>query len=842
MGERNIMKSYFIKKLIVGLFILILSVPVITYTSAVEISNFTEDDCVCPGLGMELKYAHAQWNEMFTARFEKSGATAHSVNATLQHETWANYITAEIAKNNFNTKFELYKKDDYNRIKNQSYTDEDIVITEDIFTEDTISFIYGDYSIPNYWGADYPPRYKGFRDIIYRDICIISITGDYFESSSDILNAFSTLESCIKAVLDSKITGEPEVKVLKGRITGFSSGTKTIPIKHMQLVLEDGDNIMETKTDANGDYNFTLNDNTPGKNYVFKIKFAYENNGKTYFKLYYQDENKPVVLSYMLPINSESDLTHNIDLYQELPKYLGGDWAKTYASMYIHFTEALEFYTQLLKIDVNYQLPLEIYTFVPEQTGTLYWYDIPGKSYITIDAEKSIHESVYRPMNREYHEFSHYIMHALYQKWPAPSPDLPVNIEERNHDGYLNPSTSDSYVEGFAIFMSAVMLATYQEIGTIPMTTPDPNSLGILGLINYNYNTEWKELETNVKVFGDSGKAEERAIARVLWDLIDSEDDYCDKTPEEMYQEYLEELPARQRLYDRMKIEFEEYERENGETDSNVTIPPFKIHTLDDFKNLQWDDDNVSLEILGGVWDVIKHFHNNFTSVYKELISKYPQQKNEIDKVFIKSGFYADTNPGNGKYDSLDFFRDENNNKDYDEGEYYIDCPIDGYHYNTGNVIGQATNYNRQWRQSVQEIPGYFIKVDNNVPFYLIKVTFPNKFYLDYVVRSWNDNGLVSIPVPPEGYHALVTVIPEGVNLKEPLNFSSDVFHLQYENSLDQGYYLTHDFQITGQIPSYPSMPSDNDDNDNGSDGTPGFEFILLICGLALILFIIRRR
>jgi hypothetical protein len=66
------MNSYFIKRLIVGYFILILSIPIINSTSATEISNFTNEDCNCPELGMELKTSHAQGNEMFKARFEKS--------------------------------------------------------------------------------------------------------------------------------------------------------------------------------------------------------------------------------------------------------------------------------------------------------------------------------------------------------------------------------------------------------------------------------------------------------------------------------------------------------------------------------------------------------------------------------------------------------------------------------------------------------------------------------------------------------------------------------------------------------------------------------------------------
>lgn len=629
---------------------------------------------------------------------------------------------------------------------------------------------------------------------------------------------------------------------LHGQITGF-----TIPVKHIKVSLSDGETTNETTTDEEGRFNFTR-PIAKGMQYNLTVTFSYVMNATTYFSLHYQENNQSMVTCHRsITIDSTTDLTQNIALDQELSQYYGGDWAKTFASMYVHFTEALEFYKIGLEVDVSFQLPLDIYTFASEQTSTRYWYDIPGKSYITIDAEKSIHESVYRPRNREYHEFSHYMMHTLYQKWPSPSPDLPVTIEERNHDGYLNPSTSDSFVEGFAEFMAAVMLETYQEeIGTIPITSPDTKSMGMIDALNYMYNTQWSGMECDAVAYGDSGRAEEKAIASTLWDLYDENNDYCDKTPEEMYQTYQQRLPVIQKEYEAIKASYEEEAREYGETGENATYPPMKIWTLDDFKNYKWDDDNATLGF-ENVWDVIKHFHDDFTSVYNELITKYPGQKKVIDEVFIIHSLYVDTNPGNAMYDHRDIYRDENHNKQYDPGEYYVDFPLGEFEYKQGDIIGQSTNYNRQWRHSVQEVPGYFIKVDNNVPFYLVKVSFPNQFYLDYVVRAWNRDGLISIPVPPEGYAALVTVLPENVQCNGPLNFSSEVFQHQYNTSATRGYFMDHDFQVTGSIPSSPSMPGAPDDSTPGDGSsetkTPGFEIaVLLVAFLGAILLFKKRR
>jgi len=655
-------------------------------------------------------------------------------------------------------------------------------------------------------------------------------------TDQQLITMLDKLESKAQELLSIEAMDE-----LHGHITGFS-----LPIRHIKVSLSDGKFTNETTTDEEGYFNFTR-PIAKEKQYNLTVTFSYVINTTTYFSLHYQEGNSSVVTyRRTIIIDSNTDLTQDIALEQYLPQHYGGDWAKTFASMYVHFTEALEFYMLGLEVDVNFQLPLDIYTFVSEQTSTRYWYDIPGKSYITIDAEKSIHESVYRPRHREYHEFSHFIMHALYQRWPEPAVDLPVEIEEWNHNGYLNPSTADSFVEGFAEFMAAVILEYYREESiTIPTTLPDVNSMSLLAADNLLYNTEWSGMEFNAVTYGDNGRAEEKAIAGALWDLYDDKTDYCDKTPEELYQLYQQRLPQIRKEYNETKASFEAAARDYGETGEDAIYPPLEIYTLDDFRNAKFDDDNATLGF-EKVWDVVKHYQSDFTAVYNEFITKNPAQKKEIDEVFLLHKIYADTTPGNGVYDPHDIYRDENHNKQYDIGEYYVDCPLEDFQYKPGDVIGQSTNYNRQWRHSVQEVPGYFIKVDNTVPFYLVKVSIPDKFYLDYVVRVWNRDGLINIPVPPEGSYAVISVIPEGTQNNGVLTFSSETFQRHYNTSVSQGYFLDHDFQVTGPIPPLPSMPGTSSDTTPDSDSdekqTPGFETLIFLIACILILYRLKKK
>ena len=623
---------------------------------------------------------------------------------------------------------------------------------------------------------------------------------------------------------------------LQGHITGF-----TKPLKHIEVTVSDGTHDTQTTTDDQG--NYLLNGTfSKGHQYTLTVTFAYTVGDTTYFALHYQEQNQTIIsVKRTFTVSSESDLTQDFAMEHDLVTTFNGDWAKTFASMYVHFTEALEFYQNLLHVTINYQLPLDVYTFCSAATGTRYWYNIPGRSYITFDAEKSIHESPYRPMNREYHEFSHYIMHTLYQRWPEPEADLPETVPEINHGGYVNPSTSDSFVEGFAIFMSALIYEHSEEVGTIPMVA-DIENMSVFTMADFVSNTQWAGRESRTPVWANNGKSEELAVAGVLWDLYDSGSTYCNKSPEDLYKIYQNRIPALWKDYNETKEAMEYDAREQGQM--NYTYTPFKILTLQDFQGLKFDDDNVSLG-LDAIWTVLKTFHNDFTSVYKDIIASYTSQKTEIDKIFINEGFFVDTTPGNGVYDLHDLFRDANNNGRYDSGEFYIDIPVDNLVYKTGDVIGQAADFSRPWRQSVQETPGYFVKVDNTVPFYLIKVSFPNQFYLDYAVTAWNRNGYVPIPVVPAGYMALITVVPETTSFASPLNLSADVIQAHYRESLAQGYVTDHDFQITGSIPALPSMPAAiSQTTTGGSKQTPGFEIIICMgaCLLACALMRMNRK
>lgn len=227
------------------------------------------------------------------------------------------------------------------------------------------------------------------------------------------------------------------------------------------------------------------------------------------------------------------------------------------------------------------------------------------------------------------------------------------------------------------------------------------------------------------------------------------------------------------------------------------------------------------------------------------LITKFPSIKAEIDEIFIEHGFFKDNNTGNETQDSWEPFRDENNNNKFDAGEYFIDFPKD-IHYDKGELIGTASNYNRTWRRTAPELPSQYIKFDNEIPFYLVGTYFPYYPYLNSVVRSENVNGYVYVDVPPSSYESFLFVISEGVELVSPiLIFNSTGFNDAYEVTINNGYYLEHEFEFIGEIPSPPVIPDlsaeDIDDPDKVED-TPGFEIILVFCIILLVLIWKRKK
>jgi hypothetical protein len=103
-------------------------------------------------------------------------------------------------------------------------------------------------------------------------------------------------------------------------------------------------------------------------------------------------------------------------------------------------------------------------------------------------------------------------------------------------------------------------------------------------------------------------------------------------------------------------------------------------------------------------------------------------------------------------------------------------------------------------------VPGQFIQVTTTAPYYSYTVEYPGSKRWPHTNYAVNTNGLIYVPVPPDPA-ARITVKAWGVTTGSPLVFTSQQFNDNYVNSLKQGYYVSHDFKLSGPVPPQPEIP-----------------------------------
>ncbi|MBI5228087.1 hypothetical protein HY988_05850 [Candidatus Micrarchaeota archaeon] len=172
-----------------------------------------------------------------------------------------------------------------------------------------------------------------------------------------------------------------------------------------------------------------------------------------------------------------------------------------FARFYYHAIEAVEFMENELGLHQKSK-PENIYMDVQGTNGA--YHDAasgPGAvdRGVVYSSPTSAYNNPESPTNREWHEFSHHTMFEKYGFYYCCTPN--------NHAGYANPDSMDSYMEGFAEFMSMMMLDYYNY--------PNKN-LYFVGSSPIN-------MEMNYRVTSSIGTIpnEELALAMIYYDLLD---------------------------------------------------------------------------------------------------------------------------------------------------------------------------------------------------------------------------------------------------------------------------------------------------------------------------------
>jgi hypothetical protein len=573
---------------------------------------------------------------------------------------------------------------------------------------------------------------------------------------------------------------------MKGKATDYASAK---PLRHVRIIWKGSqeagaqDKEYVTSTDANGTFEIpaTL---TAGKQYQFDIEFTYRKADTDSFSISEAGVYNGATYSHVFEYAGPQDLRQDVDILADLDK---ADADKEYVAgmtstllLYDETANALEFYQDHLGETLDCNLPLGIYPFWPDRRSKFEIDSGRGSGTpspaIFLTPTDSSFESPDHTQFTLYHEFSHYAMYCIYgKKFPESAADKTGPVKTINHGGYMNPSTSDSFTEGFADFMPAVIAEYYGNF------LPEISNGG-------------GSIDDTMSAYDYAGEAEEFAVATTLWHLYNTDSHYTARrlTEESVRRDILDDPGTTAFEANLQKMTVEEYR----------AMLTHEISLLQSGKNLFDEEHPVKLRF-DQLWPVLRTYNRDFTDVYSGLVSRYPGQKAGIDTVFVNHGFYRDGGRGNGSYDPGEPWRAASGDrKTFAAGDPFIDYPSSGFSFNAGGVVGSASEYQRTTRRSQEPLPGHFIRTTVDVPLYIVSVEYYDRPWKSYRTLVSGENNMVPVPVPPPGENAGVTVVPVGVKSASPLWFRSEEFNSNFPAAAARGYYVEHDFKVSGPIPA----------------------------------------
>jgi len=502
--------------------------------------------------------------------------------------------------------------------------------------------------------------------------------GSNFETKKNLQHRYSLYDR--EEIIEEEIKEE---QIIFGSITDIDYN----PLPYMWIEINIWDKFIIWVTDEIGWFSIPLegielkNEETDA---IIISTFEYKRDDKTYFDLYFLRANwnylqAEVGKKFKIQKWVDTEIRFKIEADPNDPSRTTnvGDTRDINPSgvIYYHMHEAIDFYLRKLKLNIDYKLPISVWIGNREwNTSYNSW-----NSDILIAGNDASNDSSDRPKNREYHEFSHHVMYDIYGARPSGN-ELPGM---KNHGGFFNPGTADSYVEGFAEFMALVISdELWQDKPEI-------------------YGAFWS-LEKNYRPWDGQWSLEEFAVASLLWDMYDNNNEDGD----EIY---------------------------------------YSIDTI---------------------WDVLKVERKDFYEYYKAFKEKKPKDADKIDKLFIKHGFFKDTRKWNEKIDSWEPWRrinedawtyefidlsNESSKLKYEEGLKI--WPATNYERpdrsSTVVVNNSFVKINNQ-----------------EVDFYTIKVSDSSDGQADYEYTVEIANEKVYIQPLPNNIEALITISPETKDYK----------------------------------------------------------------------------
>lgn len=243
------------------------------------------------------------------------------------------------------------------------------------------------------------------------------------------------------------------------------------PVPGIHISLRAGGLSFETSTLDDGTYEFAEIGDDPGGGVfdsrvdtvtVGLVAEEWAHTPQRYIVYYRQRGAVLRTDPFLIP--DDGDCERDFDMRSISPAYVSvgpplNEWPDlTQIYQGIHHAWAL---ADLLGIQLAYGLPLQILAFCDTGncsadaaffTGSMSdGSQIVDRPTISFGVSASRLLSLDWPDNREYHEFGHYVMATAFN-------GMPNHPGDRNHVGYANPSSTDSWTEGFAEFWASMVV------------------------------------------------------------------------------------------------------------------------------------------------------------------------------------------------------------------------------------------------------------------------------------------------------------------------------------------------------------------------------------------------
>lgn len=220
-------------------------------------------------------------------------------------------------------------------------------------------------------------------------------------------------------------------------------------------------------------------------------------------------ERKVTIAPDVLQVEADFPITDSPEIVDSNVFPIVRDRLDDFAAIYFQTLEFVKWVR--INLTTNTGAPVPIHAFAtqspdPSQTaesiGSAY-YPISGvivlgetdSDYASRDDDRDPF-----PLNGEWHEFSHHLSHQFIAPFSCPGV---------NHHGYENPSTCDSFQEGFATFLPT-------------QVRNDPHYADIVDLEDHVKPWNYRYQVLPFGLFS----TEDLAVAALLWDLTDSASDF----------------------------------------------------------------------------------------------------------------------------------------------------------------------------------------------------------------------------------------------------------------------------------------------------------------------------